>query len=421
MKRLTLFTTLLAATILSLGTLSAKGLLEVKPECTNKWIYNEEVLFNITLTAGEDGATGMLELKVTTDKGVELMAMSQSYGIRAGEPCQMQFRIASLEAGFYRAYIYDDGVEATAFNFGVRPDEVISPRDANDDFWPFWEQSLKELGEVDPEYKLKRDKSLSGKLREVYTVEMKSWGGETIRGYWVVPKAKGKYPVIVTYMGYSSKPWCPDADSRSDIAEFVLSHRGQGLNEFENKYGDWIRYKLDDRYNYYYRGAFLDAVRAIDFVWSREKCDRELIFVDGGSQGGALTLAAASLDGRIAGAAPFVPFLSDYPDYFAIVDWPKWPVVEEANRLGLEPEQMYDTLSYFDIKNLVEHIKCPVLMGFGLQDFVCPPHTNFAGFNNIPTQKHWIVFPHAGHQVELESEWWQAREEFYRGIIQSKR
>lgn len=417
MKQLFRRLTLVAALLSAATALSAKGLTEVKAECSNNWIYNQEAYFNIMLTAGEERATGVIEFSVATDQGVPVVAMSQSYSIAAGEPCQLQFRIAALDAGFYRATVKDDGVETTAFNFGIRPDEVISARDAQPDFWEFWQQSLDELSQVAPEYKLKHDKKLSGKLRNVYVVEMKSWGSETIRGYWVVPKTKRKYPVTITYMGYSSKPWCPEADSRGDIAEFVLSHRGQGLNEFENKYGDWIRYGLADKYTYYYRGAFLDSVRAIDFVCSRPESDLKHIFVDGGSQGGALTLVAASLDNRVAGAAPFVPFLSDYPDYFATVDWPKWPVMEEAKSLGLSDEELYRTLSYFDVKNFVEHIGCPVLMGFGLQDFVCPPHTNFAGFNNIPTEKQWIVFPHAGHQVEREAEWWNARSDFYTRLI----
>lgn len=398
--------------LLSLSAL-AKGLAGVEVECTQRWVYPKEAFFNVMLSAGEEGATGKISFEVYTDKRVAVAAMSQSYAVRAGEPQMVQFCFESLPSGFYHAVVKDDENVAYEFNFGVRPEEVISPRDAKEDFWPFWEQSLKELAEVDPEYKLTKDRAKSGKKRNVYVVEMRSWGGEKIQGYWVVPKKKGQYPTIITYMGYSSKPWCPDADGREDVAEFVLSIRGQGLNEPTNTYGDWIRYGLADKDGYYYRGAFLDAVRAIDFVWSRKETDRDNIFADGGSQGGALTLAAASLDGRLRAIAPFVPFLSDYPDYFAIVDWPRWPVVNEAEQLGLSPEEMYETLSYFDIKNLVEHITCPVLMGFGMQDYVCPPHTNFAGFNNITTPKEWVCFPYAGHQVELEGEWWQRREEFF--------
>ncbi|MCX4261600.1 MAG: acetylxylan esterase [Alistipes sp.] len=395
------------------GTAGARGLVESKVACTQDWIYQSEVFFNIMLTAGEQPATGVVELRVETDKGSAVCAMSQSYSIAAGSPEAVQFRLSGLPAGFYRATLLDDGEKSEAWNFGVRPDEVLSPRDAQADFWPFWQRTLDELAAVAPEYRLERDRARSGRLRDVYTVEMRSWGGETIRGYWVVPKGRGQWPAIVCYMGYGAEPYCPEADARGDVAEFVLSHRGQGLNKPTNSYGDWIRHNLGQRDAYYYRGAFMDAVRAIDFVASRPQTDPRNIFVEGGSQGGALTLVAASLDSRVAAAAPFVPFLSDFPDYFEIVDWPKAPVMEEAARRGIDRDSLYRMLSYFDVKNFVEHIRCPVLMGFGLQDDVCPPHTNFAGYNNIRTAKRWEVFPRSGHHVEREEGWWRARSEFF--------
>ncbi len=407
-----LFTTALFASMF-VSAAFGRGLQSVEVACTQNWIYDGEVFFNVMLTAGEDRAAGVVVLTVATDKGAAVCRLSQSYAVTAGEPQQLTFSMSDLPSGFYRATLTDDGREASAWNFGVRPDEVVSQRDAHDDFWPFWQQTLDELAAVDPQYRLTKDRSRSGKVRDIYTVEMRSWGGETIRGYYAVPRAKGKYPVIVTYMGYGAEPWCPEADSRGDVAEFVLSHRGQGLNKPTNTYGDWIRFGMGDKATFYYRGAFMDAVRAIDFVASREKTDLRNIFIDGGSQGGALTLVAASLDHRVAAAAPFVPFLSDYPDYFALVDWPASPVKEAAAAAGMTDREMYDMLSYFDVKNFVEHIECPVLMGFGLQDFVCPPHTNFAGYNNITTEKRWVVFPHRGHNVEQEPTWWQAREEFF--------
>ncbi|MDE6861792.1 MAG: acetylxylan esterase [Alistipes sp.] len=390
-----------------------RGLQSVEVVCTQNWIYDDEVFFNVMLSAGEDAATGAVTLCIATDKGAAVCRMSQSYSVEAGAVQQVSFSMADLPSGFYRATLIDDETEAFAWNFGVRPDEVVSASDAKADFRSFWQQTLDELAAVDPEYRLVKDRARSGKLRDVYNVEMRSWGGETIRGYYVVPRAKGKFPVIVTYMGYGAEPWCPDADSRSDVAEFVLSHRGQGLNKPTNTYGDWIRYGMGDKATFYYRGAFMDAVRAIDFAASRDKTDMRNIFIDGGSQGGALTLVAAALDHRVAAAAPFVPFLSDYPDYFALVDWPAAPVKDAAAQAGMADEALYDMLSYFDVKNFTPYIECPVLMGFGLQDFVCPPHTNFAGYNNITTEKSWIVFPRRGHNVEQEPSWWQAREEFF--------
>ena len=65
----------------------------------------------------------------------------------------------------------------------------------------------------------------------------------------------------------------------------------------------------------------MDVIRAVDFVCSRAEADTSRIGA-GASQGGAFTLAVCALDDRIAVAAPAIPFLSDYPVYFRIADWP---------------------------------------------------------------------------------------------------
>lgn len=386
-------------------------------ETTYDWVFEDDAEFNMVLAASERGASGAITFRITTDKGVELRRFVRNYTVAAGESQPLQLVVEDLDAGFYVATIFDDGIETKSFNFGVRPDDIVSPRDAKEDFWSFWERGLRELAEVDPEYKLTLSTELSGRLRNVYVVEMKSWGGETIRGYWAVPKAAGKYPVVVTYMGYASRVWAPSGNKGGDRAEFILSIRGQGLNTPYNTYGEWMCYGLDNKEHYYYRGAYLDTVRAIDFVASRPEVDTRCILIEGGSQGGALTLVAASLDSRVVGAAPYVPFLSDFRDYFEIVDWPASKYFAEAERLSISRDAMYDVLTYFDIKNLAEHITCPVLMGFGLQDVICPPHTNFAGYNAITSPKQWIVFAEKGHNIGFERRWLDAREAFFRKII----
>lgn len=417
MQRLKLSFLFLLLLLFGSLSLEAKGLREVRVETTYDWVFEDDAEFSMVLAASERGASGAITFRITTDKGVELRRFVRNYTVAAGESQPLQLVVEDLDAGFYVATIFDDGIETKSFNFGVRPDDIVSPRDAKEDFWSFWERGLRELAEVDPEYKLTLSTELSGRLRNVYVVEMKSWGGETIRGYWAVPKAAGKYPVVVTYMGYASRVWAPSGNKGGDRAEFILSIRGQGLNTPYNTYGEWMCYGLDNEEHYYYRGAYLDTVRAIDFVASRPEVDTRCILIEGGSQGGALTLVAASLDRRVVGAAPYVPFLSDFRDYFEIVDWPASKYFAEAERLSISRDAMYDVLTYFDIKNLAEHITCPVLMGFGLQDVICPPHTNFAGYNAITSPKQWIVFAEKGHNIGFERRWLDAREAFFRKII----
>ena len=76
------------------------------------------------------------------------------------------------------------------------------------------------------------------------------------------------------------------------------------------------------------------------------------------------------------------------------------------------------TLSYFDVKNFTDRIQCPVLMAIGLQDPVCPPHTNFAGYNMIESEKRWICYPHSEHNVWQQKGWPEEKEKFFRTLYQ---
>lgn len=384
---------------------------EARP--TGDGVYSEAQPVDLTVDLRADAPCGgTVTLAVATDFGEAVCTLSEDYALEAGGALSLHFRPEIDRAGFYRASVMCDGEPVRTFNFGYEPERIVSAPDGRSDMREFWDAALRELAEVDPQYSLTRLDDRCTARREVYLVEMRSLGGQIIRGYWVVPTAEGVYPVSVTYMGYDSEPWIPDADARDDRCEFVLSHRGQGLNKPENTYGDWIVYGLRSPQTYYYRGAYMDAVRAIDFVCSRPETDRRNIFVEGGSQGGALTLAAAALDDRIAAAMPFVPFMSDFPDYVRLADWPAAPLRAAAEAEGMDEERMLEVLSYFDVKNLAPWIGCPVLMGFGLQDGVCPPHTNFAGYNLVRTPKRWVVFTDRGHDVHNEAGWWAERDRF---------
>ncbi len=370
---------------------------------------------------GQDGkaALGKVQLTVLTDTKKPVYEFSQAVSVAAADSVELSFGFR-VEPGFYRCVIDSEGGESSEFNIGYEPESVVSLPDYQPDFDEFWADAKAELAKVAPDYQMTLDKEKSTSDGKVYLVSMKSLGGETIKGYLTVPAKKGKYPALVHYMGYGSKPWYPHPAKDKKFVEFVLSSRGQGLCQPENKYGDWITYGLDDKNTYYYKGAFMDVVRALDFVTQLEQVDTRYVFAEGGSQGGAFTLAACALDNRITAAAPWIPFLSDYKDYFRIVNWPADPVLKKQHELGLSDEALYATMSYFDIKNLAGRIRCPILMGIGLQDPTCPPHTNFAGYNLITTQKQFVIYPRSKHDTE-HPDWDNRQWEFFKSFIRTEK
>ena len=356
---------------------------------------------------------------ITTDNFIPVTRLTYPIHAQRGRNARCEVRFAPPVPGFYRFTIHAEANgkrgPASKFNVGYEPERIVSLPDAKPDFEQFWRQTRAELDQVEPHYKLTLLEDQCSDIKNMYHVEMYSFGHVKIEGYYSVPKKPGKYPVIVAYMGYGVPPYFPDATAVPDFCEFVLSVRGQGIQRDRNPYGDWIVHGLDDKTSYYYRGAYMDLVRGIDFVASRPEVDADKIVVEGGSQGGAFTMVACALDKRIKGGAPHIPFLSDFRDYFGICPWPRSAFEGYLrNHTDKSWNDVYDLLTYFDVKNFAPYITCPIIMGVGLQDETCPPHTNFAGFNLTRGEREWHVYRDQKHGVGRS--WWPVREAFFRRV-----
>jgi len=332
------------------------------------------------------------------------------------------FDVSDVPPGFYKVVFtiskpHPDGMHhfttGDPFFIGIQPELVESPQDKQPDFDEFWDRTLAELAAVEPEYDMEYLPEHSNDIRKSYRVTMKSLGGETTGGILCLPTAEGKYKAIIDYMGYGADPYYYDPSSDAECIEFLACVRNQGI--FRDEPRNWFMRGIENKESYYYRGAFCDVIRAIDFVSSLPQTDQNRIVARGESQGGAFTWVAASLDSRLAAAAPAVPFLSDYPHYGKIVSWPVRDALEVWAEKGISKEEALKTLSYFDIKNFTDRITCPVYMAFGLQDQTCPPHTNFAGYNQVKSEKHYHCVPTCGHAMWKEKSWGDGKRKEFLG------
>jgi cephalosporin-C deacetylase len=362
---------------------------------------------------------GALTLKITTDFGEEFASKYQEVAVKMKSTGHFIFRIRDLRPGFYRATLSLEskmGNKKHSFNFGYEPEKIVSPADPQPDFAEFWQRAKAELATVDPQFRMLRVDSLCTDKKNVYLVEMRSLGNALIRGWYQVPVKPGTYPAIMQVPGYSSIMVPSYVNYGDDIIGFGLNIRGHGnsTDDVNPGFPGYILTNLHDKEKYIYRGAYMDCVRGIDFLYSRPEIDKSRIAVEGASQGGALTFATAALNNdRIAVCAPQVPFLSDFRDYFRVATWPGNEFVELVeNQKKLTWDQVFYTLSYFDIKNLAHMIKTPMIMGVGLIDDVCPPHINFAAYNLVTAEKKYIVYPKAGHG--LPEDFYRAKMEWIR-------
>lgn len=352
---------------------------------------------------------GNLVITAKSDFGVEVPGTTWKIDINPGDSHSSWIDFGSLHPGFYNveAEVYSPkGNNLVKFAFGVRPEEIISPLDRPDDFEEYWIRARKELSEVDPQFILIRQDLLCTKKRDVFILEMRSLGDVLIRAWYMRPVKKGVYPAVLHVQGYSTfmiPDWMYQGD---DMVALGLNIRGHGFSndQVDPGFPGYLQNHVDDKELYIYRGAYMDCLRAVDFLYSRDEVDTSRVAIEGGSQGGALSFATAALDNeRINLCVPQVPFLSDFVDYFKVADWPADEFTQYFKEHPEVPEiEVYKTLSYIDIKNLSPWIKAPVFMTIGLIDEICPPHINFAAYNQLKVPKEYLVYPYAGHSLPTE-------------------
>ena len=395
---------------------------------TDNWVFDSKPSITIHIeNPNAIAQTAAITVRILSDLKKNVVTIEQNEEIPAnGSKDVVITTQEDLAPGFYRANCIVNNKGARNFIFGISPEEIVSASDKQDDFDEYWTAAKEQLAALDMNAQLTELPTKSTAKRKVYLVELQSVPDSPdgdpviVRGYYAEPQDGQKHPVIMHFYGYDSQnatswPPCPGGND-SEYAEFFFSIRGQMLNnraasnrvpdgkgDFVNIYGDWFAYNFGVKDGYYYRGAFMDCVQAVRFMATRETSDMTQLFAEGSSQGGALSYAVAALsDYPFTAIAPCVAFLGDFPDYFNIVSWPA--ETAKANKGSMTDEEMYAFLSYFDTKNLATRISAAVIACSGLQDGTCPPHTNLAPYNNLPTEDKVIYYyPEMGH--EIPSDW----------------
>ncbi|MBL63111.1 MAG: hypothetical protein CMI30_06825 [Opitutae bacterium] len=353
-----------------------------------------------------------IEWQLTTDEKKAIGSHQEQIILEASGKANATFEREFPEPGFYwvtATCSWEGGKASRSMQVGYAPEMLRPPLTAQPDLRAFWDHSLAELTKVKPRYKIMPQTTKADDPVQVYEVEMFSLGKVRVRGWYEVPKKPGPHPVLLRVPGYgqnmrpvgrfkNTKAVMPL--DRQDMIVFSFNVRGHGNSQQDVKgkpSNYWIR-GLDDKQGYFYQGAYMDCVRAVDFLSSRKEVDPKRIAVGGSSQGGGFSFATAALDQRVSLCVPDVPFLADWEKYFKTTHWPemnKWIAAKDSRNW----ESTLKTLSYFDTMNLAPWIKCPVFMGVGLQDGICPPATNFAPFNYAKGLKEYRVYPLAKHGV----------------------
>jgi cephalosporin-C deacetylase len=247
---------------------------------------------------------------------------------------------------------------------------------------------------------------------ESYALRFDGFENGRIGGWYLRPKAGGKFPGLAVYHGYGGRGPRPlDLLYIASQGVCVLSMdvRGQpGQSQDatvveEGHVGGWMTKGIRDPKRYFYRYVYADAVRALEVLARREEVDEYRLAITGGSQGGAITLAVSALSERPILSMPDIPFLCDFRRAIDIT--PAAPYTEIATFLKMYPElysRVIRTLSYFDNMNFAPWIKCRTSISNCLCDDICPPSTIFAVYNHLTAPKDIEIYPYHKHEIPYE-------------------
>jgi len=285
-----------------------------------------------------------------------------------------------------------------------------------DDFDDFWQETRRASDSEPLNYKMEKIDYIVKDIN-AYKVFYDGFGKAKICGYYLTPrKGNGPFPVILFFHGYNGNKGAISEYLKwvfLGFAVMAIDVRGQSGESIDNKVypppsvNGYMTKGIFSKSDYYYRGVYMDCLRAIDFLSTQELIDINRLCVAGASQGGGLSLAATSLDNRPKLVIAMIPYLCHFERAIEIAEAFENITYNEfksiANFYPEREREMYNTLSYFDNLNLCKNIKAKVFISVGLRDTCCPPSTVFAVYNHIESEKKIDVYPFYGHEFGLAS------------------
>ena len=281
------------------------------------------------------------------------------------------------------------------------------------DFADFWKSTL-ETFLPKPTSPILVDHPTPMKQVVLKDVTIPGFNGDPIKGWFMhLRSADEKTPCIIIYDGYGGGRGLPHEwlfwvnvgyrvlvmDTRGQGGGYRLSDTPDGQYPRPSQTPGFMTQGVLDKDSYYYRRVFVDAVSFVDAARLITGVDPDRIVVTGGSQGGGISLAAASLSKHVFAAMPDVPFLCNFKRATEVVDTYPYHEITQFCRIHRDKvEQVFATLSYFDAMNLVTMATCPALISIGLHDPVCPPETIFAMRNHYAGKVDTEVYEYNTHE-----------------------
>ena len=354
--------------------------------------------------------TGTVSYKIFYDRFVPPLTTG-TLNITAGQTLSIPYQ--SNESGVVYCEIIQSGNKAFSAA-AVDPFNITTIGTPPEDLDQFWDSQKNLLSQVPFDLQIslfeEHDNSIT------YRVNLSIIDGRRVYGLLSVPNTLGPHPAILTLPPFGNSPGIVEPEfilaERIGALSFSLSIHNVPIDQT-----DPVGYELGEINTpeaFYYRYAILGAIRAIDYLETRDDYTG-VVAVNGVSQGAGLSMLLAGIDDRIslmvqsnAALCQHLGILenkaSGFPYYIMQSRTEENDPVHEAQTIG--------AVKYYDAAFLNKNIDFPTYHVISYQDTITPPATVFAAYNQIIAPKVLVHAPLLGHQHP--DEYFSLRRHFYR-------
>jgi cephalosporin-C deacetylase len=293
----------------------------------------------------------------------------------------------------------------------VAPEKIAPSASRPADFDSFWESKLRELATVPINEKLESVQADKPNV-DYWKIRMDNVRGTHIQGQLARPRQGEKFPalLIVQWAGVYplQKSWVLDRAAEGWLVLNINAHdlpidqpSAFYTEQLNGSLKDYWAIGNDSRETSYFLRMYLSCYRAAEYLVHRGDWDGRTLVVQGGSQGGQQALVTAALHPKITAALASVPAGCDMqgPGMGRAPGWPMWYWKTD----GKDAQKVREASRYYDVVNFVSRIKCPVLIGLGLIDQVCPPAGILAAINQLRSPKEIVILPKGDHAGSYDS------------------
>lgn len=392
----------------------------VKPNSSD-WTYKvgEKVQFDVLVTKNSIPLT---DVQVRYELSLDMMSPFEQKTVTLKDGSLKINGGTMKNSGFLRCRVFasHEGKEyvglATA---GYAPETIAPTAVMPSDFQEFWNKAIEANKKISLDAQLKLLPERSTEKVNVYELNFQNYqNGSRIYGILCVPSKPGKYPAKLKVPGAGIRPYNGDVkDAENGVIILEIGIHGIPVTMpnyiYDNlRFGSLSSYQTfnwDDRDKMYYKRVYLGCVKAIDYIFTMDQFDGSNLLVQGGSQGGALSIVTAALDSRVKGLIAFYPALSDLAGYTKnrAGGWPH--LFRNTNEPAAILEQKIKTTGYYDVVNFARLLKVPGFYSFGYNDMVCPPTSMYSAYNVITAPKNLLLIQETGHYTYPE-QWAKANE-----------